>query len=101
MYSLGSVDAVSRTIGTTELFIALLIALRPISAVASATGSLLAVLTFLTTLSFMLSTPGVWEPAFPALSGLGALLIKDVGLLACAAVTAGEALVAAARKGTM
>jgi uncharacterized membrane protein YkgB len=40
---------------------------------------------FLTTLSFLLSTPGVWEPSlggFPALSGNpGQFLIKDLALL--------------------
>jgi uncharacterized membrane protein YkgB len=101
MYSLTGVDGVSRAIGTIEIAVALLIASRPISAIASAAGSLLAIVTFLTTLSFLLSTPGVWAPAFPALSGTGAFLIKDLCLLACAAFTAGEALAAAASKGAV
>lgn len=92
LYSVTSVDGVSQIIGTTEVGVALLIALRPISAVASAAGSLLAVATFLTTLSFMLSTPGVWDPAFPELSSTGSFLVKDLCLLACAVFTAGEAL---------
>jgi uncharacterized membrane protein YkgB len=97
MYSIASVDVVSRIIGTTEIIVALLIASRPIAALASAAGSLLAIATFLTTLSFMLSTPGVWDPAFPALSGTGAFLMKDLCLLACALFTAGEALAAATK----
>ena len=99
MYVVASIDGVSRIIGTTEIIVALLITSRPFSAVASAAGSLLAIATFLTTLSFILSTPGVWDPGFPALSGTGAFLIKDLCLLACAVFTAGEALATVARKG--
>ncbi len=58
-------------------------------------GSSGAVLTFLTTLSFLFSTPG-WEPSlggFPALSGsVGRFLIKDVVLLRAAIWSLGEAL---------
>jgi uncharacterized membrane protein YkgB len=38
---------------------------------------------FLTTLSFMLSTPRVWQPGygFPFLSGAGQFLVKDLLLL--------------------
>ena len=50
---------------------------------------------FLTTLSFMLTTPGVWDPFFPALSATGSFLIKDLVLLGASAFTAGEALRAA------
>jgi uncharacterized membrane protein YkgB len=100
LYSVASVDGVSRIIGTTEILVALLIASRPLSALASAAGSLLAITTFLTTLSFILSTPGVWDPAFPALSATGAFLIKDLCLLACAVFTAGEALAAVAKGST-
>jgi uncharacterized membrane protein YkgB len=98
MYSVGSVDGVSHFIGTIEITVALLIASRPILPIASAIGSSLAIGTFLTTLSFMLSTPGVWDPGFPLLSGTGAFLIKDLALLGAAVFTAGEALAAAARR---
>src|SRR5260370_7214873 len=50
---------------------------------------------FLTTLSFLFSTPG-WEPSlggFPALSGaVGQFLLKDVVLLGAAIWSLGEAL---------
>jgi uncharacterized membrane protein YkgB len=50
---------------------------------------------FLTTLSFLLSTPG-WEPSlggFPALSrAVGQFLLKDVVLLGAAIWSLGEAL---------
>jgi uncharacterized membrane protein YkgB len=55
-------------------------------------GSTVAVLTFLTTLSFLISLPG-WEPklgGFPALSGTGGFLIKDFVLLGTALWTLGE-----------
>jgi uncharacterized membrane protein YkgB len=54
---------------------------------------------FLTTLSFLVSTPGVWEqaPGFPVPvpSLAGAFLLKDLFLLGAALWTAGEALGAA------
>ena len=50
---------------------------------------------FLATLSFLLTTPGVWEPSlggFPALSALpGQFLIKDLALLGISLWTLGEA----------
>src|SRR5438477_1329293 len=80
-----SVRGFSAVLGVAEVAIALLIAARPLSPRASALGSALAVGMFLTTLSFLITTPGVWEPSaggFPALSALpGQFLIKDLALL--------------------
>lgn len=95
MYAVASVDAVSRIIGTTEIVAALLIATRPFLPLASAAGSAMAVCAFLATLSFIITTPGVWDPAFPALSGTGSFLIKDLVLFGTSVLTAGEALAAA------
>ena len=67
-----SVRGFSAVLGVVEVAIALLIAARPFWPRASALGSALAVGMFLTTLSFLVTTPGVWEPSdggFPALSG--------------------------------
>jgi uncharacterized membrane protein YkgB len=50
---------------------------------------------FMTTLTFLFTTPGVIEPSlgFPALSAVpGQFLIKDAVLLGAALWTAGEAL---------
>ncbi len=84
-YAVLSVRTFSALLGTTEIAIALLIAARPLSAHACVIGSALAVGMFLTTLSFLLTTPGVWEATaggFPALSVVpGQFLIKDVVLL--------------------
>ena len=86
-YQLLSVQAFSNVLGVTEIAIAVMIALRPLSARVAALGSGLAVMMFLTTLSFLLSTPG-WEPSlggFPALSVVpGQFVLKDVVLLGVA-----------------
>jgi uncharacterized membrane protein YkgB len=95
MYAFGDVDGVSRIIGTAEIIAALLIALRAVLPIASAVGSAMGIFTFVITLSFMISTPGVWDPGFPALSGTGSFLIKDLVLLGASLFTAGEALLAA------
>ena len=78
-------------------------AARPFSPRASALGSALAVGMFLTTLSFLVTTPGVWEPSaggFPALSGKpGQFLIKDLALLGISLWSLGEAWQACERRG--
>ena len=55
---------------------------------ASAVGSLAAVVIFVTTLSFLFTTPGALAPG----SAAGGFLMKDVILLGAAIFTAGEAL---------
>ena len=84
-------------IGITEIALGALIAARPLSPRASALGSFGATAMFLSTLSFVLSMPGVWheEHGFPALSMEGQFLAKDGVLLGAALVTAAEALRAA------
>ncbi len=94
-YKIWTVRHFAMLIGTAELLIAILIALRRWSPKACAIGSGGAVLMFLTTLSFLFSTPG-WEPSlggFPALSGdVGEFLIKDIVLLGAALWSLGESL---------
>src|ERR1044072_5835456 len=94
MYKALSLQATSNIIGVAELTAAALIAIRPLSAKLSAIGSVLAVLTFLTTLTFLFSLPG-WERSlggFPALSGSGGFLLNDTVLLGAALFTLGESL---------
>ena len=94
MYKVLSLQATSNVIGVTELIAAFLIAIRPLAAKLSALGSVLAVFTFLATLTFLFSLPG-WEPTlggFPALSGSGGFLLKDIVLLGVAFFTLGESL---------
>jgi uncharacterized membrane protein YkgB len=93
-YAILSVQGFSNLLGTTEIVMAILIALRPVSAKLAAIGSGLAALTFLTTLSFLFSTPG-WEPSlggFPAISMVGGFLLKDIVLLGAAVWLLGDAL---------
>ena len=97
MYRLFSLQATSNIIGVTEILAATLIAIRPISSRLSAIGSLLAVCTFLATLSFIFSLPG-WEKSlggFPALSGSGGFLLKDLVLLGAALFTLGDSIAGA------
>lgn len=95
-YNIFSVQAFSNWLGVLEIAIAVMIAARPISRQISAAGSALAAVLFLGTLSFMLSTPPVWEATlggFPALSVVpGQFLLKDVVLLGASIWTLGEAL---------
>ena len=94
MYKFLSLQATSNVIGVTEICAAILIAIRPLSPKLSAVGSILAVFTFLATLTFLFSLPG-WENSlggFPALSGSGGFLLKDVVLLGAAVFTLGDSL---------
>jgi reactive chlorine resistance protein C len=97
MYGLLSVQGVSNVIGAIEIAIAALIALRPLSPKASLVGSLGAVVTFLLTVSFLLSTPGAAQLryGFPVLGDAGQFLIKDLVLLGASFWTAAEAYGAA------
>jgi hypothetical protein len=65
----------------------------------SAVGSCLAAVMFLTTLTFLFTTPG-WEPSlggFPALSAMpGQFVLKDVVLLGVSILSAGETVEGAA-----
>lgn len=95
MYSVLSVQAASNVIGVIEVVTALLMAARPWSALASAIGSAMAVITFLLTLSFLLSTPPAFqkELGFPFLSPApGQFLLKDILLLGGAVWSLGESL---------
>lgn len=97
VYGVMSVTAFSALLGVVEIAIGLLIAARPVWPTGSALGSGMAIGMFLTTLSFVVTTPG-WEPSlggFPALSAMpGQFVLKDIVLLGASLWTAGEALAA-------
>ena len=84
LYGIFGVRALSVLLGVMEIAVAVMIALRPVSALIAAMGSALAAGMFLVTLSFLLST-SAGEPTaggFPALSvAPGQFLLKDAVLL--------------------
>src|SRR6266481_4605080 len=96
LYHIFSVRALAAVLGTAEITAALLIALRPAWPRVSAAGSAFGVLLFLSTLSFLFSTPGVTAASaggFPVLSVLpGQFLLKDLVLVAAALWTLGDSL---------
>lgn len=102
VYGFLSVRSFSAVLGVIEVAVALLIAVRPLWPRATVLGSVLAVGMFLTTLSFLFTTPGVWEPSlggFPALSGKpGQFLLKDLALLGISLWSLGEAWKASERR---
>jgi uncharacterized membrane protein YkgB len=94
LYGFLSVQAFSNVLGVVEIAIAVMIGLRWLSPKVSAIGSVLATLMFLTTMSFLFSTPG-WEPnlGFPALAVVpGQFLLKDIVLLGASIWSLGESL---------
>ncbi len=99
MYSVMSVQGASILIGVIEIVLGLLIATRPFAPLLSAIGSFGVIIMSLITLTFIFTTPGVWQPGygFPFLSMTGAFLAKDLLMLGAAIWTAGEALRAARR----
>jgi uncharacterized membrane protein YkgB len=101
VYEFMSHRGFSAVLGVVELTIAILIAARPFSPRVSVLGSALAVGMFLTTLSFLVTTPGVWAAeagGLPALSGApGQFLIKDLALLGISLWSLGEAWQASKR----
>ena len=94
-YPVFGVQGLSNLLGVTEILVGVLIAARPWLPRVSAVGSLLAVGMFLSTPSFLVTTPGAWADeigGFPAIGVLGQFLIKDVALLATAVWSFGEAV---------
>jgi uncharacterized membrane protein YkgB len=83
----------SNAIGVVELIITALLIGRLLDPRLGLLGGLGGVATFLVTLSFMASTPGVFAPEVGPLAlsaGLGLFLIKDVVLLAVSAWVVAE-----------
>ena len=99
-YSVMSVRGFAMLLGIVEIVLGLLIATRPFAPQLSAIGSIGAIIMFLVTLTFVFTTPGVWQPGygFPFPSPMpGQFLAKDLLMLGAAIWTAGEALRAARR----
>ncbi len=97
-YHLLGLRNLSNLLGVVEIALGAMIALRCWSPMICALGSLGAVVMFLITLTFLLSTPGVWQEGygFPFLSAMpGQFIAKDVIAIGAALWSAGEALLAA------
>ncbi|MFK4505697.1 YkgB family protein [Bradyrhizobium daqingense] len=100
-YAVFSVRGFSTFLGFVELSIGLLIALRLVSPFFSVAGGLLSAGLFVTTVSFMVSTPGVVVPELgvPAISvAPGQFLLKDVGLFAASFWVFADSLKSVIRK---
>src|SRR5215472_11124177 len=97
LYSAFSVRTFAAVLGSLEIIAALLIAIRPLFPRLSVIGSAMGILLFLSTLSFLFTTPGVTVASgFPVLSVLpGQFLLKDVVLVSASVWTLGDSLGAA------
>jgi uncharacterized membrane protein YkgB len=84
LYPLVGVGGASAVIGVLEVTAGLLIGVGGRFPWAGLIGGLMGVATFLVTLSFFFTAPGVWQDGygFPALGSTGQFLAKDIGLLA-------------------
>jgi reactive chlorine resistance protein C len=94
MYSVFGEAGTSHVLGVVEITTALLLIASPWLPRAGVVGGALGGLTFLVTSSLLFALP-VWEESlggFPALSGAGQFLIKDVALLGISLVVVGESL---------
>lgn len=101
LYDIFSVYAFSALLGVFELTAALLLAIKPVAPTLSIAGSALAIVLFVSTISFMFTTPGVAESAgggFPALSLTGEFLLKDIPLLGLSFWTLADSMRAAGRR---
>jgi len=100
-HGLLGIAGTARMLGIVEITAGLLLAARLVSPRLSTIGAAISVLTYLITLSFLFTTPGVSEPragGFPALSTMpGQFLLKDVVLLAVSFYCLGESMLARQR----
>jgi uncharacterized membrane protein YkgB len=91
LYRVTSVQRASIVIGIVELTIAAMIALRRWLPGVSAVGGVMAIAMFLTTLSFLITTPKID-------AGSQGFLIKDIFLLGASVWSTGESLAERARR---
>lgn len=95
-HTLFGIQGASFLLGFVEIGAGVLLALRGANPLFSAFGGAIGIVTYLTTLSFFFTTPGVFEPSlggFPAISaGLGQFLLKDVVLLGASFFILGASL---------
>ena len=95
LYEIFSVYTFSALLGVLEIAAAVLLVVKPWWPKVSIFGSLLAIALFVATISFMFTTPGVFDASqggFPALSLEGGFLMKDIALLGISVWTLADAL---------
>ncbi|MGX9671690.1 YkgB family protein [Mycobacterium sp. HM-7] len=101
LYSVFSVTTFSSILGVVEIATAVLLVVKPWYPRVSLLGSALAIVLFVSTLSFLLTTPGVGEASaggFPFLSMTGQFLLKDIVLLGVSIFTLADAMEAVAHR---
>lgn len=94
-YKFLSVEDFSAFIGIIEIAVGIFIALGRLVPSLSLAGGVMGIGMFVTTLSFMLTTPGIFEPSlggFPALSITGQFVLKDIALLGACLWATGDSL---------
>ncbi|MCS3431968.1 YkgB family protein [Klebsiella sp. BIGb0407] len=86
LHVLFGVQGASYFLGAAELTTGVLLITGAFNALFSALGAFMSSMTFLVTITFFITTPGVFESSlggFPAISaGIGQFLLKDLVLLA-------------------
>ena len=95
LYHIFPVYTFSALLGVFEVTAAVLLAVKPVAPKLSIVGSLLAIVLFVGTTSFLLTTPGLGESAgggFPAITPLGEFLLKDIPLLGLSFWTLADAI---------
>lgn len=95
LYGFLPVYTFSALLGVFEVGAAILLAIKPLAPRLSIVGSVLSIVLFVFTISFLFTTPGVGEPAgggFPAISLTGEFLLKDVPLLGLSFWTLADAI---------
>jgi uncharacterized membrane protein YkgB len=95
LYHIFPVYTFSALLGVVEVTAAVLLAVKPVAPKLSIVGSLLAIVLFVGTTSFLFITPGLGESAgggFPAITLLGEFLLKDIPLLGLSFWTLADAI---------
>ena len=101
LYQFLPVTTFSALLGVVEVAAAVLLAIKPLAPKLSIAGSVISIVLFMSTVSFLFTTPGVGEPAgggFPAISLTGEFLLKDIPLLGVSFWTLADAIRSAQRR---
>ena len=95
LYDIFSVTTFSSLLGVVEVTAAVLLAVKLWAPRVSAVGSVISIGLFVATLSFLITTPDVFEASqggFPMLGMTGMFLLKDAVLLGASVWTLADAL---------